>query len=79
MSLTAAAAAAGEHRTYEEVEAFIYEYDPEANIDRDNYTHRRLYIDEDTGIIVADTAQFERWLQAVARPNSTPTEQETTA
>ncbi|MBF4549400.1 hypothetical protein [Pseudoclavibacter sp. VKM Ac-2888] len=71
--------AADEPRRYEEVEAFIYEYDPEANEDRDNYTHRRLYIDEETGIIVADTAKFERWLQAVARPNSTPTEQDPTA
>lgn len=68
-----------EPRTYEEVEAFIYEYDPEANEDRDNYTHRRLYIDEDTGIIVADTAKFERWLQAVPRANSTPTEQDPNA
>lgn len=75
MSLTTAA---GEPRTYEEVEAFIYEYDPEANEDRPNYTHRRLYIDQDTGILVADTAKFERWLQAVARPNSAPTEQDFT-
>lgn len=76
MSLTTAA---DEPRTYEEVEAFIYEYDPEANEDRDNYTHRRLYIDQDSGIIVVDTAKFERWLKAVALPNSTPTEQDPTA
>lgn len=74
-----ARAAGDEPRTYEEIEAFIYDYDPEANEDRDNYTHRRLYVDQDTGIVVADTDKFERWLLTITPLTAAPTEQDPTA